>query len=156
MPLHSHRHTLVFRSECMLGVWIRLSCIPHASAGFSVHRGQTRARGADHQTRDTRCTCLVQSQEMNNSCIYLQWKPLTWPFSQTSTYKGCTDLRGHTLIILSCFFPLVGTNSLSRPLTLVFTAFQSISACRLYASMHVLHTCYTLVCVCLCSHGCCR
>lgn len=42
--------------------------------------------------------------------------------------------------------------------TVGFTAFRPINACCLYASMqehaHILHTCYTLLCACHCSHGC--
>ena len=103
--------------------------------------------------------------------------PWTWPQS-LNQYAGETDalarMLSHVYIytlqrlthnprcaLFSVTFPLAQRNSLSGPLLLVLLpSCPSTCLCMLFVCMqtcryipHILHTCYTLLCTCHCSHG---
>lgn len=72
LPIHTLRHTLLLRSECILGGWISLSHVSHTSAVFLLRHGQMRVKGGDCQMPNTLSRykhTTVHLQKMNNSCV---------------------------------------------------------------------------------------
>lgn len=152
MPFHTIRHTLVLRSECMLGVWISLSYITRMSAVFFLHYGQMRVRGGDRQTQDTLCSrCLhkhttAQLQKMNNSCVVMPGFTVEEALNIGLAFKPNPICKGDCCIVLCVVTqrahvpvtpPLAQRNLLSAPLLLVLLpSCPSTHLCMLFVCKH--------------------
>lgn len=119
MPFHTYWHTLLLRSECMLGVWISLSFKIHASAVSSsvTDKWGWEEGTAVHETHSPDVYTNTQQRNYIEWIIHVYWCTVEEAFKPNPICKGCTDLcvvtQTHTHPVT---LPLVLTNSLSGPI----------------------------------------